>query len=804
MSLQLREAQLRAIQMLRDGFASGHRSQILVGPTGFGKTEIAIALLEAAKKKGTKSAMILDRIVLCDQTSQRLEKYKIDHGVLQSGHWRYRPYESIQVCSAQTLEKRGSLPGVGLLVIDECHSKRRQTTDFIKNNPHIKVVGLSATPLTKGLADIYSNIVNPVTTKELVEQGLLAPLRVFVAKEIDMTGAKKVAGEWSEGEATKRGMQITGDIVAEWIKKTHEIYGKPMKTIVFCSGVEHGTDLCAKFAEQGYNFISISYKDDGDFKREVIEDFSRPDTEIHGLIATDVLTKGFSVDDVMIGVSARPFSKSLSSHIQQMGRIMRTHPSKEYGTWLCLAKGSLVLTDSGLVPIDKVKMTHKIWDGTNFVTHGGAICNGIQEVITYQGLTATAGHLVHTAEGWRTFGECASQQIRITQTGLGGQAIRLGDDLRPASFLVGRTAAKIYSRLVRVRDMWVQKPNFPIQSSGRKDQGMQGLQSAGRVVPDVALQQGSGNASSMLLSGARPVSGVRRSRSRVQVLWSQAGHALDYGKSWASRVFIRLGSLAHSIGQDRPEWTLRTGQPSLAFCGAEPAKQEGEPVRRSDAQVQDGSSRNSILRQHIEAFLLGWHDGRGDRGEVQQAISKAEREVWDILDAGPHNRFTCEGLLVHNCHSGNYIRFQEDWEDIYNNGIQKLEDGKEKPKKEKTDKEKEAAKCPKCGHLWAGGSDTCLHCGYTREKRSMVESVPGEMEELKSSKSTMQDKQEFWSMCQYKKLHNGWSDARCKASYIGLYGVWPKGLLDVPKPPDIKFEKTQKAQLIRYLKSKPR
>jgi DNA repair protein RadD len=488
MSLQLREAQLRAIQMLRDGFASGHRSQILVGPTGFGKTEIAIALLEAAKKKGTKSAMILDRIVLCDQTSQRLEKYKIDHGVLQSGHWRYRPYEAIQVCSAQTLEKRGSLPGVGLLVIDECHAKRRQTTDFIKNNPHIKVVGLSATPLTKGLGEIYSNIVNPVTTKELVEQGLLAPLRVFVAKEIDMTGAKKVAGEWSDAEATKRGMQITGDIVAEWIKKTHEIYGKPVKTIVFCSGVEHGTDLCAKFAEQGYNFISISYKDDGDFKREVIEDFSRPDTEIHGLIATDVLTKGFSVDDVMIGVSARPFSKSLSSHIQQMGRIMRTHSSKEYGTWLC--------------------------------------------------------------------------------------------------------------------------------------------------------------------------------------------------------------------------------------------------------------------------------------------------------------------------HSGNYIRFQEDWEEIYNNGIQKLEDGKEKPKKEKTDKEKEAAKCPKCGHLWAGGSDTCLHCGFTREKRSLVESVPGEMEELKSSKSTMLDKQDYWSMCQYKKLHNGWTDARCKASYHGLYGVWPKGLLDVPKPPDIKFEKTQKAQLIKYLKGK--
>ena len=133
-------------------------------------------------------------------------------------------------------------------------------------------------------------------------------------------------------------MQITGDVVAEWIKKTHEIFGRPRKTIVFCAGVDHGIDLSRKFAEQGYNFISISYRDDGDFKKEVIEDFAKPDTEIHGLIATDILTKGFDVPDVMIGVSARPFSKSLSSHIQQMGRVMRSNASnpddKPFALWL--------------------------------------------------------------------------------------------------------------------------------------------------------------------------------------------------------------------------------------------------------------------------------------------------------------------------------------------------------------------------------------------------------------------------------------------------------------------------------------
>ena len=77
MSLQLRGYQSGSLDGLRRGFAAGYRSQMLYAPTGAGKTEMAIALLDATNKKGNRAAMILDRIILCDQTSQRLEKYKI-------------------------------------------------------------------------------------------------------------------------------------------------------------------------------------------------------------------------------------------------------------------------------------------------------------------------------------------------------------------------------------------------------------------------------------------------------------------------------------------------------------------------------------------------------------------------------------------------------------------------------------------------------------------------------------------------------------------------------------------------------
>lgn len=333
--LILRDYQDESVDLLRKNFIQGCISQLLYAPTGAGKTEIALSMLKLASEKGVKCGMIMDRRILCSQTSERLDKYGIPHGVRMAGHGYFnRKHENIQICSAQTLEKGGMLEDLGLLVIDEAHCTRASTIDFIRKNPKMKVVGLSASPFTQGLGSIYTKVVSNVTTKQLVETGKLSPLRVFIAKEIDMEGAAKVAGEWSAKDASERGIKITGDIVSEWVKKTHEIFGKPEKTIVFSAGVAHGMDLSNKFAEAGYNFVSISYKDDNDFKDDVFEEFKRENSSIHGIIATDILTKGFDQADVMIGISARPFTKSFSSHVQQLGRVMRPHAKKEAAIWL--------------------------------------------------------------------------------------------------------------------------------------------------------------------------------------------------------------------------------------------------------------------------------------------------------------------------------------------------------------------------------------------------------------------------------------------------------------------------------------
>lgn len=333
---ELRPYQLESIERLRQGIRDGHRSQILCAPTGSGKTVIAAYLMDATAKKFKRVAFIVDRVNLVDQTSALLESYGIEHGVIQAGHWRWKPYERVQVCSAQTLEKRGFLDEADLLVVDEAHCVRKQTADLIKNHAGLKVLGLSATPFTKGLAALYTNIVNVTTTDKLVAEGHLVPVKMYAAKAIDMAGAKVVAGEWAERDIEERGMKIIGDVVGEWIDKTTKHYGGPVKTIVFSATVDHGEELCRQFNDAGFNFQQISYRDaNDDRRRELIAEFRKEDSQIHGLVSCEVFTKGFDVPDILCGISCRPYRKSFSSHIQQLGRVMRPFPGKQDALWLC-------------------------------------------------------------------------------------------------------------------------------------------------------------------------------------------------------------------------------------------------------------------------------------------------------------------------------------------------------------------------------------------------------------------------------------------------------------------------------------
>lgn len=337
--LVLHDYQRAAIDSARENIRKGFRRQILCAPTGAGKTIIALGLMQAATDAGSRSAFLADRTALVDQTSTAMDLYGLDHGVMQATHWRQRPNALVQIVSAQTLGRRLGrggyldyhLGGLRFVLIDEAHTLYSSTTEWIASLPdNVAVIGLTATPFTRGLGRHFDAIVNVATTDELIATGMLVRPLIYVATEIDTTGvAVRSTGEWDEEGLERAAAKIIGDVVAEYIKRTHEQFGGPVKTIAFSATVAHGEEICRAFAQIGLNFQNVSYRDDEVERRAKIAEFRKPDSAITGLVSCDALAKGFDVPDVKVCILCRPLRKSLTTHIQQIGRVMRSFPGKD-------------------------------------------------------------------------------------------------------------------------------------------------------------------------------------------------------------------------------------------------------------------------------------------------------------------------------------------------------------------------------------------------------------------------------------------------------------------------------------------
>lgn len=319
----LRESyQVPSIAALRANIKAGIKSQILASMVGSGKTVMAAYLLHECWKKDRRGIFVVDRLSLLDQTSAVLDRYGIPHGIVQSHHARYRPGELIQVASIQTVAKRG-WPQADLIICDECHCLYETMTKKIAKED-ARIIGLTATPFTRGLGRYYKALVNVTTGNKLTAEGFLVPFKVWAAAEPDMTGAKVVAGEWTDEEASKRSIKIVGDVVAEYQR-----HGDGRKSIIFGVDVAHCEEIQRQFLVAGINVALYTYRTDDEEREMMLREFRKPDSAIRGLISVAALSRGFDVPDVGCIIMCRPLKASFAEFIQIIGRGLRSHPGKK-------------------------------------------------------------------------------------------------------------------------------------------------------------------------------------------------------------------------------------------------------------------------------------------------------------------------------------------------------------------------------------------------------------------------------------------------------------------------------------------
>lgn len=104
-----------------------------------------------------------------------------------------------------------------------------------------------------------------------------------------------------------------------------------------------------------------------------------------------------------LGLRARIASASvkklfaLRNAVTQAGRVHDLFLFHGARTGRCIAAGQLVKTNRGDVPIEQVRSGDLLWDGQEWVTHGGVVPSGEKDVIEHDGLVATPDHLVFTS-----------------------------------------------------------------------------------------------------------------------------------------------------------------------------------------------------------------------------------------------------------------------------------------------------------------------------------------------------------------------------------------------------------------------
>ncbi len=318
-----RDFQVSAHEKLRDGIRKGNRRQLLVAPTGSGKTYLGLRVIYEALQKGRRGLFVCDRTALINQTSGRADEYGLtNHAIVQANHPRRDNSLPFQIASIQTIQARGYWPTADVIVIDEAHTQYTATRELLQSS-EAAIIGLTATPCSKGLGLSYTNMVNAATMHELTQSGILVPMKILTCVKPDMTGAKMSGGEWTAKAAGEREAEIIGDVVGEW--STH---GENRKTIAFGADIAYCTLLVQRFNEAGIRAETFT-SETPDHERELLlAEFRKPESTIRILVSVEALAKGFDVPDIGCVIDARPLRKSLSTAIQMWGRGLRSSPGK--------------------------------------------------------------------------------------------------------------------------------------------------------------------------------------------------------------------------------------------------------------------------------------------------------------------------------------------------------------------------------------------------------------------------------------------------------------------------------------------
>jgi hypothetical protein len=351
-------------------------------------------------------------------------------------------------------------------------------------------------------------------------------------------------------------------------------------------------------------------------------------------------------DDIYCASASQMFGVPVVKHgingeLRQKGKVAEL---------ACIAEGQPVLTNHGLIPIEKVTTDDLVWDGEEFVHHDGVVCRGVKDVITYDGLTATEDHLVWVCgkPGPIRFGEATASGAHLIQTGDGRTPIRLGEDHFPGEALV----KELESLLCAYAVYWLRSHSVAgaDQPDLRKIERLSALFTASSNSA-MARSEADGSKAALHESEGSGIRQLWRTWDLLQLFFCP-------GSWFISHRHLRPSGQSTGYRPDQYERKLREGEYPLCHPAEKQPEQADNRVDkiRADllALLLSGCDQEALLWGDAGRDYSGCRDGGVREAEELEADSRTVR-VYDIRNAGRHHRFTVSGCLVHNCGYGGSV-----------------------------------------------------------------------------------------------------------------------------------------------------
>ena len=373
--LQLRPYQDAALSDLWNWLGSNPGNPLVVLPTGAGKSLVIAEWCRLMFDVDPQSRVIVlthVRELVAQNYAELMGLWpEAPAGIYSAGLNRRDMGARLMFASIQSVHRKAfQIQQCDLVLVDEAHLIPRSAdtmygrflADLKTINPHIRVVGLTATPfrldsgrLDQGDDAMFDAIAHETGVRGLFEDGYLCPPRSYRQKaQIDTSRVGIRAGEFISAQLESAAMDP--ETINAIVDRICEAGADRRGWLVFGCTVAHCEALAEALRERGHDGHGVFGDTEKKLRDRYIADFKAG--HLRFLVSQGVLTTGFNAKHVDLVALARP-TKSTGLYIQMIGRGTRLSPETGKTDCLVLDFGGNIARhgpfDDPFIPAAKVK-----------------------------------------------------------------------------------------------------------------------------------------------------------------------------------------------------------------------------------------------------------------------------------------------------------------------------------------------------------------------------------------------------------------------------------------------------------------